>query len=319
MSENLARVHDEYQEAGELLQRVNAVVSEPAMSQGKAAKEAGISPAALNQWLQGKYKGDNSEVESKLEKWLSARGRRIEVGKTLPDKKAYIATPTGERIKDGLRYGQASKDLLVITSPPGIGKTWAIRSHAVSAPNVWVVTMRPDTACVAACLEEIGEVTGFKAVGRSASKARELIVRMKNTGGLLVCDEAQHLTLAALDELRSIHDDAEMGLVLCGNESVYARLTGGNRSANFAQLFSRIGKRLRLTQPSKADVTALADAYGVTGKEERQALFEISQRPGALRAVVKTLNFAALMANSNGDTLNYQYISAAWKELGGEA
>jgi DNA transposition AAA+ family ATPase len=140
---------------------------------------------------------------------------------------------------------------------------------------------------------------------------------MEGTHGLLIIDEAQHLSLSAIESIRSIHDKAEIGLVLCGNESVYARLTGGSRAATFAQLFSRIGKRLRLSQPSKADVTALVDAYGITGKDERQALIEISTRPGALRGVVKTLNLAAML--SSGSPVDLQYITAAWKELGGES
>jgi len=313
MPDNVAR------ETPLLIERVAAVMSEAALSQGKVAKEAGISPAALNQWLRGRYKGDNSEVESKLEKWLAARERRVVVGETLPTRGAYIATPAGERIKGVLSYTQAAADLSVIYGGAGVGKTRAIKNYAASAPNVWVATMRPDTAGVGACLEEISEAVGLKMPGRAARQSRDLSAKLEGTGGLLIIDEAQHLSLAAIESIRSIHDKAEIGLVLCGNESVYARLTGGSRAATFAQLFSRIGKRLRLSQPNKADVAALADAYGVTGKEERQALFEISQKPGALRAVVKTLNFAALLASGNGDALNYHYISAAWKELGGEA
>lgn len=319
MSDNLARVLHEDQGAEELLQRVNAVMSESALSQGKVSKEAGISPAALNQWLQGKYKGDNSEVESKLEKWLAARERRTVVGESIPVRGTYIATPAGERIKGVLGYSQAAADLVVVYGGAGVGKTRAIKSYAASAPNVWVATMRPDTAGVASCLEEISEAIGLKMPGRAARQSRDLSAKMEGTGGLLIIDEAQHLSLSAIEAIRSIYDKAEIGLVLCGNESVYARLTGGSRAATFAQLFSRIGKRLRLTQPSKADVTALADAYGVTGKEERQALIEISQKPGALRAVVKTLNYAAVMAAGNDESVTYQYIVTAWKELGGEA
>lgn len=319
MSDNLARAVDETPDQAPLVMQVSAIISEFALTQGKVSKEAGISPAALNQWLQGKYKGDNSEVESKLEKWLAARERRAVVGETLPTRGAYIATPAGERIKGVLSYTQAAADLSVIYGGAGVGKTRAIKSYSASAPNVWVATMRPDTAGVASCLEEISEAVGMKMPGRAARQSRDLSAKMEGTGGLLVIDEAQHLSLSAIEAVRSIYDKAEIGLVLCGNESVYARLTGGSRAATFAQLFSRIGKRLRLSQPSKADVAALADAYGVTGKDERQALIEISQRPGALRAVVKTLNFAALMAGGNGDAVNYQYISAAWKELGGEA
>src|ERR1035437_1267786 len=51
------------------------------------------------------------------------------------------------------------------------------------------------------------------------------------TGGLLVIDEAQHLSVAALDQIRSIHDATDLGIALVGNQQVYARLTGGNRAA----------------------------------------------------------------------------------------
>ncbi len=319
MPEHLARAVLEGPQPGELLQRVIAAISESALTQGKVAKEAGLSPAALNQWLQGKYKGDNAELENKLEKWLSARKRRGEAVKTMPEKGAYIATPTGERIQAAMNISQALADLLVVFGGAGVGKTISLKHFATVSPNVWIATMRPDTAGVAACLEEIGEAMGVKLPARAARMSRELSSRMEGTGGLLVIDEAQHMSISAVEAVRSIYDRAEIGLVLCGNESVYARLTGGSRAATFAQIFSRIGKRLRLSMPTAGDVAALADAYGITGKEERQALTEISQKPGALRAVIKTINFASIMAAGNGGTINYHYISAAWKELGGDA
>lgn len=318
MSENLSSVINQEQESVELLQRVVAVISDQGLTQSNAAKEIGLSVAALNQWLQGKYKGDNNEVKNKLIKWLAACERRKDANETRLDRTLYISTPTGSRIKNVLSYTQAAADLSVIYGGAGVGKTRAIKNYAALSPNVWVATMRPDTSGVASCLEEISEAVGIKMPGRASRQSRDLSRRLENTAGLLIIDEAQHLSLNAVESVRSIHDASCIGLVLCGNESVYARLTGGTRAATFAQLFSRIGKRLRLSQPSKADVNALADAYNITGKEELQALWNISQKPGALRAVVKTLNFAGLMANGNNHTVNLQYILAAWQELGGE-
>ena len=168
MTDNLARAPKEFPESEELIRQVNAIISDTATPQGKVAREAGLSPAALNQWLQGKYKGDNSEVESKLLKWLAARERRAVAGETIPAATAYIATPAGERIKGVLSYTQAAADLSVIYGGAGVGKTRAIKSYAASSPNVWVATMRPDTACVASCLEEIGEAVGLKMTSRAA-------------------------------------------------------------------------------------------------------------------------------------------------------
>ena len=50
-----------------------------------------------------------------------------------------------------------------------------------------------------------------------------------------------------------------------GNESVYANLSG-RRSAEFAQLFSRVGMVLQLRKTSAADVEALAGQWGVKEK-----------------------------------------------------
>lgn len=218
------------------MEQVSTVMCKASLSQGKVAKEVGISSAAFNQWLKGKYKGDNNEVESKLEKWLAAHERRVEVGETLPVRGAYIVTPSGERVKGVCGYTQAALDFSIITGPPGVCKTSGIKSYAASSPNVWVATMRPDTAGVASCLEEISEAVGLKTTGRAARQSRDLSKRMAGTGGLLIIDEAQHLSLPALESIRSIYDVAEIGLVLCGNESVYARLpavtsTGSNTTS----------------------------------------------------------------------------------------
>ena len=77
---------------------------------------------------------------------------------------------------------------------------------------------------------------------------RMIVQRLQGTKGLLIIDEAQHLSLLALESLRSIHDATACGLVLMGNESVYANLSG-RRSAEFAQLFSRVGMVLKLENP----------------------------------------------------------------------
>lgn len=319
MDINLTSMERDVQTPEELRVRVADFIRENGMTQDKTAKEAGMSTAALNQWLQNKYRGDNVVMEAKLTIWLSSRERRTATVQSLPIAADYVATPSGERIKAVLTYAQMAADLAVIYGGAGVGKTKATRSYAASNPNVWISTMRPDTANVASCLEEIGEAVGTKTGSRAARLSRDICRRIEGTGGLLIIDEAQALSVPAIESIRSIHDATGVGLVLCGNESVYARFTGGSRAATFAQLFSRIGKRLRLNRPSMKDVAVLADAYHVAGAAERGALFDISQKPGALRAVTKTLRLAAMFAAGQGLPLALPHIMAAWKDLGGEA
>lgn len=318
MPETLARIKEQFSDLEELQRHLSSYLAEHGLSQEKAGKEAGVSPAAFNQFMQGKYKGDNTAVGEKILIWLASRERRTDTMQTIGGHN-YTATDTATRILQLLQFAQTAGDFSVMYGGAGVGKTSTIRHYAALNPNVWVVTMRPDTSGVASCLEEIGETMGVKSSGRVNRLSRDICRRLEDTNGLLICDEAQHLTTQALESIRSIHDASGVGLVLSGNESVYARLTGGTRSSAYAQLFSRIGKRLRLTKPAKQDVTAIAALYGITGEKELSMLAGISQKPGALRGVVKTIRLASMYATGDGGAVGLVHLTDAWRSLGGEA
>ena len=146
---------------------------------------------------------------------------------------------------------------------------------------------------------------------------RMIVQRLQGTKGLLIIDEAQHLSLLALESLRSIHDATACGLVLMGNESVYANLSG-RRSAEFAQLFSRVGMVLKLRRTSAADVEALAGQWGAFSKEVLRFLKKIGGGHGTLREGDKTLRLASMAAKGACQPLDFQHIKTAYSQRGGE-
>ncbi len=316
MTDAVVKLKEQFGDHDDLRQHLAGYLADNGLSQERAGKEAGISGSALNQWMKGKYQGDNEAVAEKILIWMASRERRSVAIQGF-GKQGFIETATAQKIMNVLAFAQSAGDLSVIYGGAGVGKTTAIRHYATDNPNVWVITMRPDTASVASCLEEIGDVIGVRTGSRANRVSRDICRRLEDTGGLLVIDEAQHLTVPAIESIRSIHDATEIGLVLSGNETVYARLSGGTRSASFAQLFSRVGKRLRLTKSEKEDVASLASRYGITGGKELSTLIGISRKPGALRGVVKTLRLAVMFAGDIAPT--QEHINAAWRDLGGEA
>jgi DNA transposition AAA+ family ATPase len=113
---------------------------------------------------------------------------------------------------------------------------------------------------------------------------------------------------------RSLHDLAGIGLAMCGNQSVYQNIyRGGNNG--FAQIFSRLGKRVILSRPMSEDVRVIAAALGITGKPELGLLTEISKAGGALRSVVKTVRLAATY--SQGQPITVAHLAAAHRDLQG--
>lgn len=311
--------HDAGHDAADILAAVRAEVERRGITQRDVAREAGISQTSLSQLQGGTYGTDPARLLERLAKWVAAQRERASVQR-LPAAPAWVSTPTAERVLAALSYAQMASDIAVVYGGAGLGKTSAVREYQRRYPSVWIATMSPATAGVTTCLEEVCLALGLRELPQGAARMqRELVRRMTGTAGLLVVDEAQHLSVAALDALRALHDACGIGLALVGNEAVYARMTGGNRAAYLDRLFSRIGKRVRLARATRDDVARLARCWGVHSADAMTLLADIGARAGALRAVVKVLRLAQLMAAGEGVALSAAHLGAAWRDLEGSA
>lgn len=289
-------------------------------SQSAAAREIGISASVLNQWLKGTYPGDNDGVEIKIGQWVEAFHARRAREKMLPKAPGWIPMPTSERVLATLSYAQFAEDIVVIYGSAGVSKTETCLYYAHHNPNVWLATMTKATASVVPALEEIADAMDLGLSYSGAARLqRAIIKRIRGTFGLLIVDEAQHLNIQALDEIRALHDATGVGIALVGNEEVYASMTGGNRAAYLDRLYSRVGKKLHLRRATQGDVDALIKAWGMKERECIEYCRAIAAKPGGLRGLTKTLRLASMFAVGARRELCCQDIRAAWKDLGGEA
>ena len=286
------------------------------LTQAEIARQSGVNQGIISAWLAGTYSGNNDAAETKLTRWVDAYKERQVSARLLPEAPTWVATPSGKRISSALSYAQIAADIAVIYGGAGLGKSTAIFEYQRAYPNVFIATMTPATTGVVPCLEEIAEALGIRDPSGGARKIqRDIIARLRGSQGLLIIDEAQHLTVQALDAVRSLHDVTGVGLALVGNEAVYARMTGGNRAAYLDRLYSRIGKRVRLTKPTAKDIDALIVAWGIKSKESQKALHEIAAKPGALRGLTKVLRLASMVSDGR---ITAEDIKKAWRDLGGE-
>lgn len=229
------------------------------------------------------------------------------------DRKTFVETPAALGILGALAHAQAAGDMVCVYGAPGAGKTRTIAHYRHGYEHVWVATITPASAAVVPALEEVAEACGVHAGGGARALSRAIRNKVAGLDGLIIIDEAQHLSIAAVEELRAIHDATGVGLALVGNESVYARLTGGSRAAAYAQLFSRLGLRHWVKKPSPEDVRAIAAKWRVRDARALALLERIAARPGALRGVVKVLSLA-----TGEGTPTYDRVRAAADVLGAE-
>lgn len=297
----------------ELRHQVRRIIEAEGLTVAAAAKDAGVAYTTFHAYLQGTYTGNNGRVGAEVERWLRSREDRRQATRSLPVAPSFQMTQTAERLQAVLQYAQYANDIAIIAGGPGIGKTITCQHYRDENPNVWMVTIEPTTATTNGLLRELCTELGLTERD-NAKLARAICGRIDGTRGLLIIDEAQHLDTKALDQLRAIHDRTAIGIVMVGNESVYTRLEGGGRRAEFAQLYSRVGMRHTQAGPRPADVDVLADRWDVTA-EERKLLQAIARKPGALRGMTKTLALASMIAHGAGIPRNADHVRQAWAKL----
>lgn len=279
-----------------------------------AARNAGIAPSTFAAFMNGKYEGDNPKIANQITNWLDSRAEQAEVARVSPATIGYLETPTAKGVTQICTQAQALTDFAVIAGVAGVGKTTALRKYRDQSPHVYLVTAEPLMKSPAALLEALGRAIGIDE--RSALKISSAIVnQLKDRQGLLIVDEAHHLTTEAFDQLRSIHDNAEVGVVSCGNIEITSRLEGAGRNAQFAPLWSRVGIRRRWKGPKPGDIEMLLDAWDIKDPKSRTYLLAVATKGGALRIVTKTLRLASMLAAGNERAITVGDLKSAFTQL----
>lgn len=307
------QVHKDYEA---LRERVRDYTAKNSVSLAAIARRAGIGSSTLSAWMNCTYEGRVSQISDKVRVWLDAQESLTNGASSVPAPLAWTRTPTSQAIIDVFEYAQATGDVGVVCGGAGIGKTESAKRYAATRPNVWLLTMDPSLRSSHGVLHYMADVLGVQE-SRAEKLSRAVCVRLTDTQGLLIVDEAQHVMTDGLDQLRSIHDRAAVGLVIMGNHGVWSRLDGGGRKAEFAQLFSRVGMRLTKNRPTAADINAILDAAAIEQAPQRKLLKAIASKPGALRGMLKTLRLARMIAVSHEREIGEEDIELAFQRLSG--
>lgn len=301
-------------EQTEIRSQVQAIIDAEGLTQKQVSLEAGIKYGTFTGWLAGTYAGDNDRISGEAQIWLTSREEKKRAAASVPKVPEFVKTRTTDLITEALQFAQIMPEISVIAGAPGTSKTTTAREYQRRNSNVWMSTMDPSKAGVNNALNEIAESMGT--TERSPAKLASAIGRsIKSTGGLIIVDEAQHLQSVTLDMLRSIYDRYGVGIALIGNETVYTRLEGEGRRAQFAQLYSRIGIRISQSRPKSDDMCKLIAAWGVTDPDLMKFLKAIAGKPGALRSMTKVLQLATMMAAGSEEKLAIKHLKAAYKRL----
>lgn len=256
----------------------------------------GVPHGTLSTWAPGNYTGNNAGVAQRVRRGFMAIDEQKTMELTLPAAPRLQETSATRAVFSALTLAQMG-DMAAIASRPGTTKTTSCQEYAATRGKVTLATASPSSSGVPTALLTILAAMGERDVKGTPQVLSSMIRRKVGPGSLIIIDEAQHLSPKALEELRSIHDATGCGLALVGDENLIALLRA------HAQLFSRIGLRVTRLEPKAADVAAVAAAWGITDDATVKFLAEVARKPGAFRAVTKTLRLATMGAEGGKPTL----------------
>lgn len=257
--------------------------------QAQVAQELGISAGALSAFLSGSYKTPHTII-TKIENLADINIQK----KVAPREPGFKETSISRMVSQAIRYSHLQGKISVVYGDAGIGKTVAFKNYLMTNTLAIGITISPTYASITGVNELIADQLGVRE--RVARKqTAEIVNKLRNSGRVLIIDEAQHLTVRALNHLRCISDESGVGICFIGNDEVYTKMKGTGK-ADFAQLFSRIGMRkpVFVGNIAKSDVQAVFGDI-VTDQDAIEILYRICRTNYGLRGAVNVfINTAAV-------------------------
>ncbi|XBX03579.1 AAA family ATPase [Enterocloster clostridioformis] len=213
-------------------------------------------------------------------------------------------------------FAEAAGDISLIYGDAGLGKTVSLKEYVSTHPDVIYLELKDCDKSTKGVCEKILFCIGKEMRGVDRLLVDTITDYLTSNPKLIIIDEAQHLSIRALENLRAINDATESGIVLCGNPTVYDRMHGKGQ-AHFAQLYSRIGIRRHIVEPSLDDIVSIFENQRLD-KESLLYLHKLALQRGGIRNCVKILNIALQLQDNEKEPLNIDHLQSAYELRNGE-
>lgn len=249
-------------------------------TQSQAAQELGISPGALSSFLSGTYKAPHTIIV-RIEDLAN-----ISVQKRVAPKRPEIQeTGVFRSVTQAIRYSHIQGVISVVYGDAGVGKTVAVQKYLKDNPLAVGITISPTYSSITGVNEKICEQLGIRErVARRQTK--EIIDKIRDSGRVIIVDEAQFLTKRTIEHLRCMSDESGIGICFVGNDDLNDQIEG-KMSSEYAQLYSRRGMNpvVRVSDITKDEIDLIFGGY-VKDSDALEMLYRLSHTYFGLRGAV---------------------------------
>lgn len=260
------------------------------LSQARLATMLGVSPAVISQYLQGKYEGDVDSLDKKVRELVErTNGRKVDI------KGGFVLTGSARKTLTLCTDAHTLGDIRLVIGEAGIGKTMAIKEYAENTKGVVLIESEP-TFSPKILLAELCQKLGIIPSRNNHDNLSAIKSKLKDSGRLIIIDEAELLTYKCLEIIRRIHDMTGVGVVLAGMPKLVANLKG--KSGEYKQLYSRVGFVHDLGRELTTDDVGILATHLLGTDEHNGALVKACQgNARRLSKLIRTVNLTAKRSN----------------------
>lgn len=282
-------------------------------SQRQISKETGLSTSVISQFLDGTYSGNNDKVAQAIEQYLMVgKGRLNGVQSSV----FYEGLLNTQEVLFACTYAHMKNDITLVSGDAGAGKTTALEYYTQHNTGVIMVTADSCTASATAILTLIADSLGKRITGNRSALMRGLVAHLKDTNRLIIVDEADHLTLQALQAIRNLNDQAKVGIVLSGNDKIYRQMFTGQRGYEFDQIRTRIIVRKKVI--NNYTVEEMQNIFPQLNQDCLSVMIKIACGE-SLRTARKIYEIALEYCREKGEVVSAKILRDTQKQLFGGA
>jgi DNA transposition AAA+ family ATPase len=288
-----------------LIYRLKNLMEERTLSQAYICRATGLSNTVLSRWLSNTYEGDVQKVCNLIESFLQRESEKYSTRKL-----DFMMTSVARKVFEVARIAHIDCEIGVCYGQAGLGKTQAVKEYASLNPDV--ILIEADLGYTTRVLfSEIHKKLGLDGGGMIHSLLEDIIAKLKNSGRLIIVDEAEHLPYRALELIRRIHDKANIGILLVGMPKLVANLRG--KRGQYEQLYSRIGVAGRLNTLRPEDTETIVNSVIKEDPKIWKSFHEASL--GNTRVLTKLLMRSTRVAQINSVSVDSHIVQETAKML----
>lgn len=290
-----------------LLERVKSLIKTGSIDQVTFANRIGYSSSTLSLYLRGSYPGNIKKLEKAMDKYLLLHSSVQSHEKVVLK---YANTSVATTFSAVAKMCRLNSEIYLCYGPSGIGKSTAIKNVADDSTGVIVIDPN-EGATTRSVLKQLVEKLGLSpATTKSEDLTETITSKLKNSGFLVIIDEAENVKTEVIRSLRKIHDTCEstFGLLFVGTERLYQNLK--RLRSEFDYLMNRVSYVCALHFLDKGDIEMLVKQVFPDCNEECLMIFENVCNKNA-RILFNTLKRAKDLQISTNEALNPKMITSA--------